>query len=284
MVSGLHEKHLQKQKQILRLTTPRLKSAPGAPFAQDDKHSCDANGRLGTLKGGEQGSQEQEAGDAGEEDQGHADAGLAVDFGDEVSGGDVDGYARGDGQTIGEPGGDKFNDKDAGECGSGEGDGRVESGGAAASAGEHDGGHGEAFRGLVEQDGEEDENAEPAGDDEAGADGDAVEEGVDAEAGHDGVAGVAGDEFAMVGLFAEVEVGVDGVFEEMHHAVAGHDEDGAEARVEADAFGHHFEQGGGDEEACAEGDEVAEVAVDAFGADEDQAANDVGEGGDGAEE
>jgi hypothetical protein len=28
----------EKQKQVLRLTTPRLKSTPGAPFAQDDKH------------------------------------------------------------------------------------------------------------------------------------------------------------------------------------------------------------------------------------------------------
>jgi hypothetical protein len=27
----------EKQKQILRLTTPKLKSTPGAPFAQDDK-------------------------------------------------------------------------------------------------------------------------------------------------------------------------------------------------------------------------------------------------------
>jgi hypothetical protein len=27
----------EKYKQILRLTTPRLKSTPGAPFAQDDK-------------------------------------------------------------------------------------------------------------------------------------------------------------------------------------------------------------------------------------------------------
>ena len=31
------QKQVQKQPQVLRLTTPRLKSAPGAPFAQDDK-------------------------------------------------------------------------------------------------------------------------------------------------------------------------------------------------------------------------------------------------------
>jgi hypothetical protein len=28
---------IEEQQQILRLTTPRLKSTPGAPFAQDDK-------------------------------------------------------------------------------------------------------------------------------------------------------------------------------------------------------------------------------------------------------
>jgi poly(A) polymerase len=34
---GNEEHQAEKQKQILRLTTPRLKSTPGAPFAQDDK-------------------------------------------------------------------------------------------------------------------------------------------------------------------------------------------------------------------------------------------------------
>jgi cystathionine beta-lyase/cystathionine gamma-synthase len=31
------QKFIEEQPQILRLTTPRLKSTPGAPFAQDDK-------------------------------------------------------------------------------------------------------------------------------------------------------------------------------------------------------------------------------------------------------
>jgi hypothetical protein len=30
------QKFIEEQQQILRLTTPRLKSTPGAPFAQDD--------------------------------------------------------------------------------------------------------------------------------------------------------------------------------------------------------------------------------------------------------
>jgi len=40
------EKQKQKQKQILRLTTPRLKSTPGAPFAQDDKHIVSSSLRM----------------------------------------------------------------------------------------------------------------------------------------------------------------------------------------------------------------------------------------------
>jgi hypothetical protein len=36
------QKFIEEQQQILRLTTPRLKSTPGAPFAQDDSNFCDA--------------------------------------------------------------------------------------------------------------------------------------------------------------------------------------------------------------------------------------------------
>ena len=36
------QKFIEEQPQILRLTTPRLKSTPGAPFAQDDSKYCAA--------------------------------------------------------------------------------------------------------------------------------------------------------------------------------------------------------------------------------------------------
>jgi hypothetical protein len=36
------QKFIEEQPQILRLTTPRLKSTPGAPFAQDDSNFCAA--------------------------------------------------------------------------------------------------------------------------------------------------------------------------------------------------------------------------------------------------
>ena len=47
---------------------------------------------------GEEAEQEED-GYAEEEDQGHADAGFAVDFGDQFGGGDVDGDAGGERQA-----------------------------------------------------------------------------------------------------------------------------------------------------------------------------------------
>jgi hypothetical protein len=38
----VRQKLIEEQPQILRLTTPRLKSTPGAPFAQDDNSFCAA--------------------------------------------------------------------------------------------------------------------------------------------------------------------------------------------------------------------------------------------------
>jgi hypothetical protein len=40
--SVVSQKLIEEQPQILRLTTPRLKSTPGAPFAQDDSSFCAA--------------------------------------------------------------------------------------------------------------------------------------------------------------------------------------------------------------------------------------------------
>ena len=120
---------------------------------------------------------------------------------------------------------------------------------------------------------------EPVRDHETGTDGHAVEERVHAEAAEHRVAGVHGDEFVVMRLFAVVEVGVDGVLQQMDHAVAGHDEDGPQAGAQLEALRHHLEHRYGHEEAGAEGDEVAQVALDAAGAHQNQAAGDVGERG-----
>jgi hypothetical protein len=92
--------------------------------------------------------------------------------------------------------------------------------------------------------------------------------------------GVARNEFALVGFFAEVEVGVDGVLKQVNDAIAGHDEHWTKARAEFQALWSHLDYGRGHEEACAESDEVAQVALDASGADEHQAAGYVGQRGD----
>ena len=80
-------------------------------------------------------------------------------------------------------------------------------------------------------------------------------------------------------LLAIVEVGVDGVLEQMHDAIAGHDEDRAQRRTQAEALRGHLQQGGGHKKAGAERNEVAQVALDAVGAHQHQAAGYVGQRG-----
>ncbi len=67
--------------------------------------------------------------------------------------------------------------------------------------------------------------AQPTRDQKTGADGHAVKERMKAQACHHRVAGMPGDKFAVMCFFAKVEVGVDGVFQQMHYAIAGHDQD-----------------------------------------------------------
>ena len=89
-----------------------------------------------------------------------------------------------------------------------------------------------------------------------------------------------GDKFAAMRLLAVVEVRADGVLQQVHDAVAGHDENGPEARTHAKALGSHLQQSDSHQEARAQGDKVAQVAFDALGADQYQAAGHVGQRGD----
>ena len=95
----------------------------------------------------------------------------------------------------------------------------------------------------------------------------------------DRIAGVRGDEFVVVGFFAVVEVGVDGVLQQVHDAIAGHDEDGAEPRAQAQALRRHLQHRRGHQKARAQGHEVAQVALHAARAHQDQAAGNVGQRG-----
>ena len=110
-------------------------------------------------------------------------------------------------------------------------------------------------------------------------DGDTVEQGMNSQASEDRISGVPGDEFAAVRFFAVVEVGVDGVLQQVHHAIAGHDEDGGEAGADAQALGRHFHDGRSHQEAGSKGDKVAQEALDAPRADQHQAARNVGKRG-----
>ena len=68
----------------------------------------------------------------------------------------------------------------------------------------------------MKEDREKDQPAQRIVDHESGADGDAVEERVHAESAQHRIAGARGDEFVVVRLFAVVEMGVDGVLEQVH--------------------------------------------------------------------
>ena len=135
----------------------------------------------------------------------------------------------------------------------------------------------------MQQDGQKDQPAQRTRHYEARADGHAVKQRVNAQAGHDRVAGAVGDKLAVVGLFAKVEVGADGVFQQVHHTVARHDQNRSQRRVQLEAFGRHLDERGGHQKACAEGDKVAQVALDALGAHQHQSAHNVGQCGDCAE-
>ena len=65
-----------------------------------------------------------------------------------------------------------------------------------------------------------------------------------AQARHDRVAGMPGDKLAVMRLLAKMEVGVDGVLQQMHHAIAGHDEPRPQHRmqfVQFQALGRHLQ-------------------------------------------
>ena len=141
--------------------------------------------------------QGEEACDPGKEDQRHADSGLAVDFGHQVRGGDVDGDARRYGQAGAHPTGKKVDDQHPGQGGRGHDHGRGERRTTAVAAGQHDRRDSEAFRQFVQQDGDENDPAQPGGEHEAGGNGHAVEERMGRQAGHHRIAGVGGEQFVI---------------------------------------------------------------------------------------
>jgi hypothetical protein len=89
--------------------------------------------------------------------------------------------------------------------------------------------------------------------------------------------------FVGVGFFAEVEVGCDGVLEQMDGAVASEDKQRRPDGGKFEGLGKHVEDGDGHHESRAESDGVAEVALRPVAMDEDDAADDVSQCGEGSE-
>ena len=87
----------------------------------------------------------------------------------------------------------------------------------------------------------------------------------------------------MVRLFAVVKMRVDGVLEQVHDAVAGHDEHRPQRRTHAQALGSHLQQGRSHQEARAQRDEIAQIALDAASTHQHQSAGHVGQRGQDAE-
>ena len=93
--------------------------------------------------------------------------------------------------------GKKVDHQNAGQGGRGNDHGRVERRHTAVAAGQHDRSDSEAFRQFVQQDGYEDDPAQPGGEHEAGGNGHAVKERVGRKTGHYRIAGVGGEQFVI---------------------------------------------------------------------------------------
>src|SRR3954468_10998356 len=120
-----------------------------------------------------------------EHDYGHLDAGLAVDFGDEVRGGNINRDAGGNGQAVAYCVLTDRHGQNAGNGCDAEQHRSEPRASLAEAAGQHHRRDGEAFGNFVEEDGEKEDPAKPRRDEKPGGNGDAVEESVDYEAEQD---------------------------------------------------------------------------------------------------
>src|SRR5271165_3485753 len=67
--------------------------------------------------------------------------------------------------------------------------------------------------------------------------------------------------FVGVCLLTIVEMWCDGVLEEVHQQISAQHEQRTGSTAQLQAFGHHFDQGGGEHETRAQCDEIAEIAA-----------------------
>jgi hypothetical protein len=97
------------------------------------------------------------------------------------------------------------------------------------------------------------------------------------QAEQNGVAGFGGEELVVVGLFSEVEVRDECVFEQMDAAITSEDQYWCPVRIDSHSLGKHLEQSGREHEAGAERDEISQRLGGGRAANEKEAAEIVGE-------
>lgn len=205
---------------------------------------------------------------------------MAVNFGKEVGSRDVERDTPGEREGVLELGFEEAGKGDAEQSRAAENSGSSDGVLARLTASQNHGGDGETFGEFVEKDGDENDSAEPGGNEEAGGDSYAVEEGVNAEAEEDGAAGMAVFELFVVSLFTEVEVRGDGVFEQMDEKETDKDVEEGTLPRETDRFGKNFDKDYGEHVAGAEREEILEVLAGPFFADDEIAAEEIACGGD----
>jgi len=214
--------------------------------------------------------------DAKEDQEGKAPIGLAIDLGEEIGGRDVESDTPGQWEGVLELTLEHCGEQDACKSSSPEETGREESGAATFATREHKRGDGEAFRELMEEDGEENSRAKPRGDKEAGGDGHAIEKRVNDKTEQDGVTRVCVADLVTVGLFAEVEMRSERVLEEVHEEEADENEkQRLRGAAQSDGFGDDFEEGHSKHIAGTEGQEGLQEATGPFAVDNEVATDEV---------
>ena len=162
----------------------------------------------------------QHDGDTHKNQDGHSHAVLLIGLGDQVRSSDVEGHSGGDGQGVFHGSADRKHEDHPQQRGCAQDHGGEERRLPAAPAGQHQRGHGEPLGQFVQENGDEDDSAEPGGNQQAGRDGDPIEESVNAQAQQRGRAGMGVRNFVMMGFFAEVKMRCEGVFEKVDEEVS----------------------------------------------------------------
>ena len=153
---------------------------------------------------------------------------------------------------------------DAQECGRSEEAGRADGLVLVLAAGQDHRGYRETFGQLVQEDRKKKQDTQPGGDQEPGADSDAIKECVDRQAKQDGRTDVVVADLFGVGLFAKMKMLGEDVLEKMHQEkTAQYVEESVLARKRY-RFGDDFDQRDGEHVSSAQGEEILQIFARPF--------------------